>query len=124
MWKYMFNFIKTPCHSKEEKSDSRKGISNILLFVVIIFSSLSLDQAFASDTKKKEIKNHDPAYYCKQFQNVLQRVEKDYIGEVDYQKMTDEAINGMLYSLDPYSGYFTDEDLEFFMEQTDGEFGG
>ena len=34
--------------------------------------------------------------------------------------MTDEAINGMLLSLDPYSGYFVDEDLRVFIDQTDG----
>ena len=38
--------------------------------------------------------------------------------------MTNEAINGMLKSLDPYSGYFTDDDFDFFVNQTDGEFGG
>lgn len=78
----------------------------------------------ASDNKKTEVKNQPPAYYCKQFQEVLQKIGKDYIGEADYQKLTDEAINGMLSSLDPYSGYYTGEDLEFFMEHTEGKFGG
>ena len=44
--------------------------------------------------------------------------------EPERQEMTDEAINGMLRSLDPYSGYYTGEDLAFFLDQTDGEFGG
>lgn len=88
--------------------------------ILLLFSSIT----FAEEEKKKEINNQSPLYYSKQFQDVLQRVSKDYMGEVDYQKMTDEAINGMLLSLDPYSGYFVDDDLEFFLDQTDGEFGG
>ncbi len=107
---------------------------SIEMFFSSFFSSLTLLTAFitifcasvtlAEEEKKKEVNNQPPPYYCKQFQEVLQRVGKDYMGEVDYQKMTDEAINGMLLSLDPYSGYFVDEDLEFFIDQTDGEFGG
>lgn len=96
-----------------------------LLAMTFLFCLITLNSAFAAEeTKEKKIQNQSPSYYCKQFQDVLQRVDKDYIGEVDYQKMTDEAINGMLHSLDPYSGYFTDDDLAFFLDQTDGEFGG
>ena len=84
----------------------------LLAMTLIIF--LFSNQAFAKDEATKKIQNQSTAFYCKQFQDVMQRVDKDYIGEVDYQKMTDEAINGMLQSLDPYSGYFVDDDLEFF----------
>ena len=107
----MFNFIKNV------------GLLNILK-ISILCVSLNLSVVFATEVEKEKINNQAPLYYCKQFQDVLQRVGKDYMGEVDYQKMTDEAIDGMLHSLDPYSGYFVDEDLEFFLDQTDGEFGG
>lgn len=96
------------------------SLTLLTAFIVLLFSSVT----FAEEEKKKEINNQPLPYYCKQFQEVLQRVGKDYMGEVDYQKMTDEAINGMLLSLDPYSGYFVDDDLEFFLDQIDGEFGG
>ena len=38
---------------------------------------------------------------------LIQRIQKDYIHVPNRQEMTDEAINGMLRSLDPYSSYFT-----------------
>ena len=124
---------KEPQKLKNAKVPSFTAPS-IETFFSSFFSSLTLLTAFitifcasvtlAEEEKKKEVNNQPPPYYCKQFQEVLQRVGKDYMGEVDYQKMTDEAINGMLLSLDPYSGYFVDEDLEFFIDQTDGEFGG
>ncbi|WP_316353453.1 S41 family peptidase [Candidatus Trichorickettsia mobilis] len=62
--------------------------------------------------------------YYKQFQEIFERINKDYVQDPDKQKMTDSAINGMLTSLDPHSGYYTDEDLEDFINQTKGEFGG
>ena len=107
----MFNFINNVALLNMTKT--------LILFVSLICSSV-----FAEEAEKEKIHNQSPLYYCKQFQDVLQRVGKDYMGEIDYQKMTDEAIDGMLHSLDPYSGYFVDDDLEFFLDQTDGEFGG
>ncbi len=102
------------------------SLSGIFKAILIIIACCASNHSYAvtKDDAVKKIKNHSTSYYCKQFQEVLQRVDKDYIGEVDYQKMTDEAIDGMLHSLDPYSGYFTDDDLAFFLDQTDGEFGG
>jgi carboxyl-terminal processing protease len=66
-------------------------------------------------------KNRD---YYKQFQEVFELVQKNYVEEPDNQKMIDAAINGMLSSLDPHSGYYTDDELEDFINQTKGEFGG
>jgi carboxyl-terminal processing protease len=75
------------------------------------------------DTKKPE-KVYPNTYYYKQFQEVFERIEKDYVQDPERQEMTDEAINGMLRSLDPYSAYYTGDDLEFFLSSTEGEFGG
>lgn len=117
----MYSFIKTFNHIFISEV-FKKFIS--IFIITSLYSSLNYEAIAAGDKKEKKIENQSPAYYCKQFQDILQRVDKDYIGDVDYQKMTDEAINGMLLSLDPYSGYVVDEDLEFFIDQTDGEFGG
>lgn len=64
------------------------------------------------------------ANYYKQFKDAFDRVNRDYVQVPDSQKMTDAAINGMLMSLDPHSSYLTDEDLEDFENQIEGEFGG
>ena len=95
----------------------------VITIVQIVFLLLGATIVFAKD-KKKDTAQHSNTYYFRQFQDVFQRIEKDYMQEPERQEMTDEAINGMLRALDPYSGYYTDEDLEFFLNQTDGEFGG
>ena len=96
-----------------------------LLFVLIIGIAFGGNGAFAKESESGPTKKQYPnKYYYKQFQEVFEKIQRDYVQEADLQKMTDDAIDGMLKSLDPYSGYYVDEDLEFFVNQTDGEFGG
>ena len=38
--------------------------------------------------------------------------------------MIESAINGMLTSLDPHSGYLNEKDYSYIQTQTKGEFGG
>lgn len=93
--------------------------------ILLLILALSNSSVYAAENKEESAKKkHSSSYYYKQFQEVFERVERDYVQDPDYQKMTDAAINGMLQSLDPYSEYYTDEDLEFFINQTEGEFGG
>ncbi len=97
----------------------------IRLIAILQIMALLLVSNVALAKKEEEKKEQHPnSYYFRQFQEVFQRIEKDYMQDPERQEMTDEAINGMLKSLDPYSGYYTDDDLEFFITQTDGEFGG
>lgn len=91
-----------------------------IIFLQIVFLVFGSNIALAEE-KEEQYPND---YYFKQFQEVFQHIEKDYMQDPKRQEMTDEAINGMLRSLDPYSGYYTGDDLKFFIDQTDGEFGG
>ena len=92
--------------------------SKVITVMQIIFFLLGANIALAK-SDKKDTEQHPNSYYFRQFQEVFQRIEKDYMQEPERQEMTDEAINGMLRSLDPYSGYYTGEDLAFFLDQTD-----
>ncbi|MDR0296665.1 MAG: S41 family peptidase [Rickettsia sp.] len=96
----------------------------LLRLITILLSNFIVcsNMAFAEEVKKKD-ELSDPAYF-KQFQEVFERINKDYVQEPEKQKMTDAAIEGMLTSLDPHSHYFIDEDLKDFLDETKGEFGG
>lgn len=96
-----------------------------LRLILLLLFVTNFTTSFAEEKEEEEIKNtlSDQEYY-KQFQEVFERVNKDYIQVPDKQKMIDEAINGMLSSLDPHSSYFTGEDLEDILTFTEGEFGG
>jgi len=58
------------------------------------------------------------------FGEVLEKINKEYVDDIDQSKGMDAAINGLLQSLDPYSAYMTPESLESMQTETSGEFGG
>ncbi len=58
------------------------------------------------------------------FGEVLDKINKEYVDDVDQSKNMDAAINGLLQSLDPYSAYMTPESLQSMQTETSGEFGG
>ena len=43
------------------------------------------------------------------FSEVLEKIQNEYVEEVDQAETMDAAINGLLQSLDPYSGYMNPE---------------
>ena len=58
------------------------------------------------------------------FGEVLEKINKEYVDEVDPSKSMDSAINGLLQSLDPYSAYMSPESFKNMQTDTKGEFGG
>tara|TARA_Y100000588_G_scaffold332118_1_gene370154 strand:+ start:94 stop:1236 length:1143 start_codon:yes stop_codon:yes gene_type:complete len=58
------------------------------------------------------------------FSEVLDKINKEYVEEVNQSDAMDAAINGVLQSLDPYSGYMSPEMFEDMQTETSGEFGG
>jgi len=58
------------------------------------------------------------------FSEVLEKIEDEYVEEIDQSEVMDAAINGVLQSLDPYSSYMNPEIFKESMTETSGEFGG
>ncbi len=58
------------------------------------------------------------------FGEVLEKINKQYVDEIDQSESMDSAINGLLQSLDPYSAYMSPEVYNEMQTETSGEFGG
>lgn len=58
------------------------------------------------------------------FGDIFERIRANYVEEVDEAALIEAAINGMLTSLDPHSGYLPPNDFSDMQVQTRGEFGG
>ncbi len=58
------------------------------------------------------------------FGDVFERVRSQYVEPVDDKTLVETAINGMLTSLDPHSGYLNEESFGEMQVNTKGEFGG
>jgi carboxyl-terminal processing protease len=91
-------------------------ILNKRFFIFFIILLFTFQKSFSENTdiyKKIDL-----------FGEVLEKISKEYVDEVDQSKSMDSAINGLLQSLDPYSAYMTPESFEGMQTETSGEFGG
>tara|TARA_B100001094_G_scaffold231780_1_gene226606 strand:+ start:226 stop:1356 length:1131 start_codon:yes stop_codon:yes gene_type:complete len=58
------------------------------------------------------------------FGEVLEKINKEYVDEINQSESMDSAINGLLQSLDPYSAYMSPELFNEMQTETSGKFGG
>ncbi len=58
------------------------------------------------------------------FGEVLEKVNEEYVDEINQSESMDSAINGLLQSLDPYSAYMSPETFNEMQTETSGKFGG
>ena len=84
-----------------------------LVFLSSFFFSYSVNSAEIDIYKKIDL-----------FGEVLEKINKQYVDEIDQSESMDSAINGLLQSLDPYSAYMSPEIFQEMQTETSGEFGG
>ncbi|WP_440908969.1 S41 family peptidase [Candidatus Pelagibacter sp.] len=58
------------------------------------------------------------------FGEVLEKINEEYVDEINQSESMDSAINGLLQSLDPYSSYLSPDNFQEMQTETSGEFGG
>tara|TARA_B100001245_G_scaffold232680_1_gene215299 strand:+ start:97 stop:1242 length:1146 start_codon:yes stop_codon:yes gene_type:complete len=92
---------------------------NIFCKLLILFSF------FLILTNSSNSANEDDIYKkIDLFSEVLDKINKEYVEEINQSDAMDAAINGVLQSLDPYSAYMTPELFKSMQTETSGEFGG
>ena len=81
---------------------------------------------FASIISTKTINSAEIDIYKKidLFGEVLEKINKEYVDEINQSESMDSAIDGLLQSLDPYSSYMSPETFGLMQTETSGEFGG
>jgi len=90
---------------------NNKSIFILIIFFILYFAKVSAQEETVYD--KIDL-----------FGEVLDKINKEYVEEVDQSETMDAAINGVLQSLDPYSSYMSPKNLEEMQTETKGEFGG
>ena len=91
-----------------------KNLIKILSLFIIIFYFSAANAANEDNIYKK----------IDLFSEVLDKINKEYVDEINQSEAMDAAINGVLQSLDPYSAYMSPESFENMQTETSGEFGG
>ena len=91
-----------------------KKISYTFFFLILFLSNFKVLSANETDIYKK----------IDLFSEVLEKINNEYVEDVNQGDAMDAAINGVLQSLDPYSSYMSPEMLQEMQTETKGEFGG
>ncbi|MGD9637954.1 MAG: S41 family peptidase [Alphaproteobacteria bacterium] len=94
------------------------------IFLALVFTSFLFNANAFAETEKTEEISLETYKLLNLFGDVFERVRKDYVDEVTDKKLVEQALNGMLSSLDPHSGYLDADGFKDMQTQTSGQFGG
>ncbi len=100
-------------NSKRKSDDMKKIKFFLLVFFSIFYLTKTVNSAEIDIYKKIDL-----------FGEVLEKINKEYVDEIDQSESMDSAINGLLQSLDPYSAYMSPKIFDEMQTETSGEFGG
>ena len=96
----------------------------VCLVTLVVALGISGFPAQGATEEKKKAGDRETFRQLELFGTVFDRVRSDYVEEVDVEKLIENAINGMLTSLDPHSSYLNEKIFQDMQVQTRGEFGG
>ena len=85
--------------------------------ITLLFSFFIIGKSFA-EVEKNIYEKIDL------FSEVLSKIDKEYVENINQSDAMDAAINGVLQSLDPYSAYMSPEMFDDMQTETSGQFGG
>jgi carboxyl-terminal processing protease len=89
-----------------------------IIFAGVIILIISVGYARIGNKDLELVKNLD-IYYT-----LFRELNMFYVDETDPQKLVTTSIDAMLASLDPYTTYIPESDMDDFQFQTTGEYGG
>lgn len=95
----------------------------LIALVIIVVSSLAgglfgrFEGAFADTSITTRKVSED-------YREALDVIDKNYGGNSDHEKITESSIQGMLWSLDPHSAFFTSEQFRKLYEEQASQFYG
>lgn len=106
---------KTMFKKIKDKIYKFKGVAAGFLLATVCFVSI---QATRTDSYFEVSKNLDI------FNNVLKELSTYYVDPIEPGKLIKTGIDEMLLTLDPYTNYITESDIEEYEFQTTGRYGG
>jgi len=111
----------------------RKHLLRPLIASAVIFMPLSgiaeetaveITEDQSAIESSPQIQQELPLQDLRTFTEIFERIRSSYVEEVDDKTLFNNAIKGMLNSLDPHSAYLQEEDFSDLQENTSGKFGG
>ena len=97
--------------------NAKRKSFDMKIIIIFLYFFLILNKSFA-ETEKNIYEKIDL------FSEVLNKIDKEYVENINQSDAMDAAINGVLQSLDPYSAYMSPEVFKDMQTETSGKFGG
>ena len=94
------------------------SISKYLVIILFFLSFFTLNPVYSKENKKETYEQLDL------FGQVFDLIKSKYVEEVKSKELIEAAINGMLSSLDPHSGFLAPKSYDDMQVDTKGSFGG
>ena len=94
------------------------SMSKYLVIILFFLSFFTLNPVLSKENKKETYEQLDL------FGQVFDLIKSKYVEEVKSKELIEAAINGMLSSLDPHSGFLAPKSYDDMQVDTKGSFGG
>lgn len=89
-----------------------------------VFGTMILLASICCTASSSQARDVDQYQALKQFSQVLDLIEKNYVQDVNRTDLIHGAIQGMLNSIDPHSAFIDLDKFKMMQEEFQGEFGG
>lgn len=91
--------------------------------LMLPLAAYAMDENMSSENDSSSTRKI-PLEDVQRFSNAISEIKKYYVKPVDDKELFDNAIKGMVSSLDPHSSYLDEEEFKELQMSTSGEFGG
>ena len=95
-------------------------------FIIILFIAVCavLGGLFGSFSKTAADTSVTPEKIIVDYREALGKIEENYVGAVNREQLSEKSIQGMLWTLDPHSAFFTADEFRKLNEEQASEFYG
>ena len=115
---YVLNNIRIDNFIKTSFSVKSSTVQTLVAENEMVSKKIKMKQSISEKTGGT-VENYGVMY-----NDVVKMIKENYVEDVDDKKFFESSLNGMLSSLDPHSAYFSKEDYEQLVSDTQGEFSG
>ena len=96
-----------------------------ILVIILVIAGAVLGGLFGRMPRRASASDTvTPARVLSDYREAIDLIDKNYIGPVDHEKVTDSSVQGMLWTLDPHSSFFTRAEFNKLYEEQSSQFYG
>lgn len=100
-----------------------KNLGYHILGIVAVATVMSVETASAQQIERQQ-RDIDLGMSMEVVTNVMRELESGYVDDIEAKELLAAAVTGMIVATDPYSAYYSEEDMSDFEMMTTGRYAG